>query len=405
MDDRQLYQAILGLTAPWQVEKVELRKDVQEVDVHVRWPEKTAGLCPECGASSPIYDHLERRWRHLDTCQFKTLLVAQVPRTNCPSHGVKQMNVPWAVGPRAQFTALFESLVINWLKAASVSAVAKQLKLSWDEVFGIMRRAVDRGMARRKPDNLLFVGVDEKAYQKGHKYFTVMCDLDRVRVLDVSLERKRESLNELFGKLTLEQKSSIKAVAMDMWDPFVKATQEQVPQALIVFDKFHVSKHLNEAVDRVRKVEAKELSQTGDERLKRTKYQWLKNPVNFTREKWAEFKALRDSNLKVARAWSLKETAMTVWNYLYEGVARKRFEQWYSWAIRSRLEPMKEKARMLKRHLENILNYITYPITNAASEGLNSKIQWVKYTARGYANTANFRTAILFHCGALDLTA
>ena len=141
----------------------------------------------------------------------------------------------------------------------------------------------------------------------------------------------------------------------------------------------------------------------GDERLQRSKYQWLRNPANFTREKWNAFRALRMSNLKVSRAWALKETAMTLWNYLYEGVARKRFSEWYGWAIRSRLEPMKEKARMLKRHLENVLNYITYPITNAVSEGLNSKIQWVKYTARGYANKANFRNAILFHCGGLDL--
>ncbi len=115
MDDRQLYQAILGLSAPWQVEKVELRKASEEVDVHVCWPEKTAGRCPECNAACPIHDRLERRWRHLDTCQFKTILIAQVPRTNCPAHGVKQMNVPWA-GPRSQFTTLFEGLAIHWVK-------------------------------------------------------------------------------------------------------------------------------------------------------------------------------------------------------------------------------------------------------------------------------------------------
>lgn len=402
MDDRDLYQAILGLSAPWKVERVDLRKDAREVDVYVQWPPRQAGSCPECGAACAVYDHLERRWRHLDTCQFKTILIAQVPRVNCPAHGVKQMNVPWA-GPRSQFTALFEGLVVAWLKEASILAVAAQFGLSWEEAHGIQRRAVDRGLARRKAAPVKYLGVDEKSFLRGHKYVSVLCDIEGRRVLEVTDGRTNESAEALLTCLTAEQKSAVEGVAMDMWEPYAQAARKHLPQAAIVFDKFHVAKHLNEGVDKVRRQENRELASVGDRRLKGTKYQWLRNPETFSAEKWAEFATLRNSNLKVARAWALKETAMTIFDFRQIGQARKQFDSWYTWAIRSRLEPMKEKARMLKRHASNVLTYVTHRITNAVAEGLNSKIQWLKYTARGYRNRENFRTAILFHCGGLDL--
>lgn len=402
MDDRQLYQAILGLTAPWGVEKVELRKAQQQVDVYVRWPDGQAGVCPECGASVPLYDHLERRWRHLDTCQYQTILIARVPRANCPTHGVKQMKVPWAE-KRSQFTALFEGVVIMWLKETSIQAVAAQFKLSWEEIYGIQQRAVQRGLARRKAEPIRYLGVDEKAFTKGHKYMTIVCDIERRCVLDVTADRKCESLEPILKRLTPVQKQSLEAVAMDMWEPYRQAVEQHLPGTPIVFDKFHIAAHLTEGVDKVRKQENKELVAVGDERLKGTKYQWLRNPANFTEDKWAEFKTLRQSNLKVARAWALKETIMSLWDYSYIGAARNHFERWYNWAVRSRLKPMQEKAQMLKRHLPNVLTYLTHRITNAVAEALNSKIQWIKYTARGYRNQENFRTAILFHCGGLDL--
>lgn len=163
------------------------------------------------------------------------------------------------------------------------------------------------------------------------------------------------------------------------------------------------ARHLNEAVDTVRKQEARELSVQGDERLKGTKYRWLRNPVNFSVEGWKLFKQLRESNLKVARAWAIKETALKLWDYKYLGAARRFFKEWYGWATHSRLAPVIKKARMIKTHLDNILTYLVHPITNAVSEGINAKIQWIKYTARGFGNREHFKNAILFHCGKLDL--
>lgn len=405
MQDRQLYQQILGITAPWFVERVELRLEEDEVHVHLAHERQAVWSCPECGEACPLYDHgPERTWRHLDTCQYRTLLHAAVPRTECPEHGVRTVPVAWAE-PGGHFTALFERLAIDWLEAASQSAVAARLGLSWDEVHGIMERAVRRGLKRRKTEAIPYLGVDEKAFRKRHRYATIVTDLERSRVLYVAEDRKQSSLDGFWQTLSDAQREAIRGVAMDMWDPYENSVRAHVPEpeAKIVYDKFHVAKHLGEAVDRVRRQENKQLRAAGDDRLVGTKYDWLRNPDGFDDDQWREFAALRNSNMKTARAWALKEQAMILWDYRYEKPARKHFGWWYRWATHSRLKPMLETARMLKRRVDNILTYLKHGITNAASESLNSKIQWVKYTARGFRNFENFKTAIYFHCGDLDL--
>jgi len=192
---------------------------------------------------------------------------------------------------------------------------------------------------------------------------------------------------------------------MDMWDPYMASTRAHLKDAdsKIVFDKFHIAKHLSEAVDRVRRQESKQLRSEGDDRLVGTKYDWLRHPASFAADAWQKFKALRESTLKTARAWALKETAMMLFTYRYTASARSFFKRWYGWASRCRLKPMIEVAGTLKRRIENILTFIKHQVTNAASESLNAKIQWVKYTARGFRNQKNFINAIYFHCGGLDL--
>jgi transposase len=164
-----------------------------------------------------------------------------------------------------------------------------------------------------------------------------------------------------------------------------------------------VSAHLNEAVDQVRRAEHKELMAAGDETLKGSRQLWLYNPMNFNPEQAASFAALRDSGLKVSRAWAAKELFTKLWTYRYEGAARRFFKDWFGWVSRSRLKPLIKVARMLKSHLENILTYLRHPITNAVTEGLNSKVQMIKSNARGFRSFENYRTRILFYCGKLDL--
>lgn len=172
MHDRKLYEKILGIEAPWSVKNVELDREQKEVRVTIAVKKRKKLPCPECGKQSSKSDTRERRWRHLDTCQYQTLLVAPVPRVDCPEHGVHQVKVPWAE-PGSQFTALFEALAIDWLTEAGISAVADLLQLSWDGADGIMQRAVARGLKRRELTVPTRIGVDEKAFRRGHDYVTI----------------------------------------------------------------------------------------------------------------------------------------------------------------------------------------------------------------------------------------
>jgi len=405
MDDRELYQQILGVNEPWRVARVELARAAGEVRVYLEHDEETRWPCPECGAACALYDHQpERRWRHLDTCQLRTVLHAAPPRSNCPEHGPRAVRLPWAEAS-SRFTALFEALAICWLREASQSGVARLLSLSWDEVHGILKRAVARGLERRQAEPVPHLGVDEKSFRKRHRYLTLVNDLDRGRVLYVAEGRRQASLDGFWEMLSEQQLASIEAVAMDMWDPYVASTRAHLGDAdhKIVYDKFHIAQHLAKAVDQVRRAENKQLRAAGDERLKGTKYQWLRHPASFTREAWREFQALREADLKTARAWALKESLMRLFDYRYEGAARRFFEMWSQWASRCRLEPMVRVARMLRGRLDSVLTYLKHGVTNAVSEGLNSRIQWVKATARGFRNQQNFITAIYFHCAGLDL--
>jgi len=403
MRDKELYRKILGIDEPWQVKDVELDPAKGEVRVLL---EHGAGRlqCPECGALCPGYDTRPRRWRHLDTCQFRTILVVRVPRVECPAHGVRQVSVPWAEEGSA-FTALFEALVIDWLQEASHSAVARQLGLGWDAVAGIMSRAVRRGLARRESRLPPRLGVDEVSFRKGQDYVTVVHDAERRIVVHVAEGRTRECLDTFYKSFPEAERTAVESVTMDMWDAYIVSTEQLIPGAerKIAFDKFHVAQHLSKAVDQVRRQENRALLAQGDERLKGTKFLWLRHPDHFHDDRWTLFEPLRTSTLRTARAWAIKTLAMELWHYRRRGWAKKAWLRWYSWAIRSRLEPIKKVARMIKRHLEGIVTAVVRGITNARAEGLNAKIQWIKATARGFRNPENYRNAIYFHLGGLDL--
>jgi transposase len=361
-------------------------------------------VCPRCGKPSAGYDKRLQRWRHLDTMQYHTILEAEVPRVNCQEHGVLTIDVPWAESGSG-FTALFEALVIDWLQEASLKAVAEQLALSWGAVDRIMQRAVQRGLARREDLRPVNLSVDETSFQKHHEYVTVVTDQDQRRVLYVADDRSTGSLDGFYQSLQDEQRKSIRSVAMDMWPAFIGATQLAVPDALskIAFDKFHVAKYLGDAVDKVRRQEHRSLKADGDERLKGTKYAWLRNPANMTTAQKHRLDELRKSTLKTARAWALKQEAMSLWDYTSRGWAARAWQNWLSWAQRCRLKPMQDVARTIKRHLWGILNAIVLKSHNGHSESMNSRIQRIKRQACGFRNRERFRNAIYFHCGGLSL--
>ena len=402
-----MYRRVLGIEAPWSVVDVEVDEAGEEVRVRVAHTGRGALLCPKCDAKCSGYDHRQREWRHLDTCQFKTVLVADIPRVDCAEHGAISIFVPWAE-PGARFTALFEMLVIAWLRDASMSAVARRMRITWDHVDGIMARAVRRGLGRRESTQATRLGVDETSFKKRYKYVTVVADLDAPEptVIYVGEGHSKETLTAFYKSLSTEAKQQIEAVSMDMWPAYIGATRDAIPDAdeKICFDKFHVAKHLGDAVDKVRRAEHTALMKGGDERLKGSKYLWLQNPDNMSEERWEErFSVLRASALKTARAWAVKEEAMTLWTYVARGWASKAWKKLIGWMMRTRLEPVKRVGRMVKNHLWGIINAIVLKVTNARMESINARIQRVKKMACGFRNMDRFKTAIYFHLGGLDL--
>ncbi|MGH8827912.1 MAG: ISL3 family transposase [Jiangellaceae bacterium] len=405
MRDTELYRHLLGLVAPWEVERVELSVEDGRVDVWVLHPDRTRFACPDCERELSVYDHSEERaWRHLDSCAFLTYLHASPPRVSCPEHGVRQARLPWAE-PNSRFTILFERLAIDVLGACDVAAAAGLLRISWDQAWHLMDRAVARGLAAKPLTAPTHVGVDEKAAGRGQDYITLVSDLDAGVVDYIADERRQTSLDGYYGRFSPEQLAGIEAVAMDMWEPFATSTREYLSDAdaKIVFDRYHLMGYLTKATDTVRKQENRALVAAGDTSLAGSKYLWLYSAENLPAKHTDRFTALRSGDLKTARAWAIKESLRHFWSYRRRGWAAKHFKRWYFWATHSRLKPIIDAAKTLKRHQAGLLSYFAHPITNAGAEGLNSRVQAIRVSARGYRNREHFKTAIYFHLGGLQL--
>jgi transposase len=407
MTDSELYRQILGLTPPWRVAHIALDTDTQEVRVFVEHDPAAGSLCcPECGQTCPGYDLREERvWRHLDTCQFQTWLICCVPRVECPEHGVKTVRVPWSE-PGSHFTRTFECFAIALLQATKVQAkAAGLLRLSPSQVHDLMHRAVLRGLSRRDDQAVVeHVTLDEKSVQQGHHYVTVLGDAAGKRVLDVVEGRTTEATQTLLlGSLSGAQREKVQSVAMDMWQPFAQAAQAVLPGADIVHDRFHIASYLGQAVDETRKAEHRKLSKQGDSPLAKSKYIWLKNPQNLTAKQKALFAALSRQDLETAKVWSFKEAFREFFSAGSVQEGATFFANWYKAAIELGNRPLSKVAQRLQEHLPGLLAYLRHHTSNAFAEGLNSQIQQIKVSARGFRKPSNFRIAILFFLGKLDL--
>ena len=405
MKDVQLYEQILGLAAPWYVESVKLKPEAREIEVRVSYRETLWG-CPTCGQRMQIHDYEERRWRHLDSCQFKTILVSRVPVVRCPEHGSQTVAVPWAE-KYCRFSRLFERLAIDVLLECSISGACAILAISWEEADGIKQRAVKRGLARKQPAVMPRLCVDEKGVGNGQDYLTIVAQVqaERTTVQYVGDGREQGSLDAFWQSLLPAQLAGAEAVGMDMWEPFVQSTLAHVPGAAskIVHDPFHLVKAMNEAVNEVRKSEHRRLQAQGDDTLKNTRQLWLYGLENVPAKRAQSFEEIWTINLETSRAWMLKELFRSFWLCDTLKQAGTYFAKWYSWAIRSRLDPVKKVARTCKSHLEHILTFFVHRLTNGPIEGLNNGIQGLIKKAFGYRNRERFKTDIFFHFGGLDL--
>ncbi len=360
----------------------------------------------ECNAPMACYDHTaERRWRHLDTMQFKTVLHAKTPRVKCSEHGVKQVQLPWAE-KNSRFTLSFERFAIDVLLATqTVKGAQSILKTSCDETWHVLCKAVARGQQRKTEKSMPRIGIDEKAFRKGQDYITLIYDLDNSTVEAISDGNDTDSADACYEQLSDAQKQSVKAVAMDMSAAYVKSTKANIPLAetKIVHDRFHIMKLATEAVDKVRRREHRQLKAQGDDRLTGTRYLWLSGQENLTDRQKQRFDEVYQRELLTGKAWAYKEMLRDLWMHDTETAATGYFKDWYRRVIHTKLAPMKKVARTIQERLANVVSYCTHGITNAVAEGINSKIMAIKRRVGGYRNPSNFKTAIYFYCGGLKL--
>ena len=338
--------------------------------------------------------------------QYKTMLEASVPRVKCTEHGVLTEQVPWSE-PGGRLTRAFELLAIAWLQEAPIQAVARLLRLDWSTVDKIMHRAVERGMARRKPEAMSELCVDETAFQKRHEYVTVVSNRDNGAVLYVADGRSEEALSEFFGGLSKEQLDKIDTVTMDMWTPYINATSKHVPRGdeSICFDRYHVASSITKAVNSVRRAEHREqLKADGASVLTGTRHTWMKNHENLSRAQKSVFAKVRTAAAKTASAWYIKELARNLWSYVSFTWAEKGWHAWIDEARATGLAPIIKVADMVERNLWGILNAVVTGTSNAMAESINSKIKMLKVRSRGFRSRVRFRTLIMFHCGKLDMS-
>ena len=403
MQDKELYERLLGLKAPWMVGDVDLRMMESKVTVKLGHDPLAKFPCPTCGIECPVYDHRHRQWRHLDTCGFVTMIEAEVPRVKCKEHGVRQTLVSWAESGSG-FTALFEALAISWLKVAPVNAVSERMKISWDEAWGIMERAVNRGLKRRVDLPVKDLAIDETSFQKHHEYVTVLVNRETGVVIEILDDRKKATLKTWLKK-NKKQLQEVRSVSMDMWGPFINAVKDVIPdgEKKICFDRFHVASYFGKALDKVRASEHRMLIKNGASSLTKTKHDWLRTKSKGGYKDKRAFLRLTRLNLKTSRAWRIKETANGLWSYKYRGVAEKNWIALLGWMARSRLDPVVKVGKMVRKFLWGILNAIMLKATNAIAESINATIQKIKSRACGFRNRARFRTAIMFHKGGLSM--
>jgi transposase len=405
MEEKTFFTQVLGITRPWFIKEVALKTAEKRVDIYIDHSSGFAFPCPKCQRLCSVYDHMkEREFQHLNVCQMATFIHVRLPRVECPEHGVLQV-VSGLGDDNSGMTYEFESFVLDLEQECSIESVCRLLDMNWHPCWGVMERAVERGKERKAHRIPERIGVDEKSFAKGHRYETLVYNMDTATVDYVGDKRDQNSLEEYYKQFTVEERDKVTAVAMDMWDPYIAATKAYIPDAdkKIVFDRYHVMRLVVDAVDKVRKQEHRALMEKGNAVLKGTKYLWLWNEENIPPYRWTEFEHLRSLDLKVCRARAIKDNLRNLWNYHKEGWMKKYFSRWYFWATHSRLPPIVKAAKSLKSHIDNIVTYARHRITNALAESLNGKIEKVKRLACGYRNRDHYRTAIYFHCGGLDL--
>lgn len=406
MDTTTLFTAALGLEEPWYVTLTEFKDAAdgsKELHIYIDFERGAHFECPidGCLQSGTAYDTVEHTWRHLNFFQYKTYIHTWQPRFHCPDHKTHLIPVPWA-REGSGFTLLFEAMCLEMAKTQPMAQVARQVGEYDTRLWRFVKYYVAEARKLEEYSEVCAIGMDETS-KKGHNYITVMVDLEKRKVIYVTEGKDHTTIDRFVSDFKGHggATDNVNVITCDMSLGFRKGILENFPAAATVIDKFHVIKHANEAVDDVRKEEVKI-----NPLLKHTKYIWLKNEENLTDAQCAKKETLSKKRLKTSRAYQMRVTLQDI----YESCKTKEeaeplLKKLVSWMRRSRLEPMKSFADLLKNHWDEILNYFDNRYTNAILEGMNSIIQNIKCRARGFRNDEYFKTMIYLVCGKLDMDA
>lgn len=403
MNLESFYQRVINPPSPWTVSKVEISDDSTRVDVWLIHQEHYRFSCHACHTPSPTYDHApERTWQHLDTCECKTYLHARIPRVQCPKHGIVNSDFPLA-DSQISITYKMESKCIKTIQASNLTDASGLTRVSWDMLESIRDRAVKRGLERRGDTTPVIMGLDEKQVFSRHRYFTIITDIGNGSVFDVVDKRRVDDISPWFEKRK-ESLQNVQIAAMDMSAGYERIASNFMPNAELCFDHFHVMQVVQKAVDSTRKQEQATMSDEDKKSMFGARHDFLYGRENLPDKNKARFEKVRQIAKKTARAWAIKENLRDMWTTCPDKEETpKYFKHWYWWATHSQIPDMAKAAHTLKNHFCGIVAAIEHGVSNALTEGLNSKIEAVKRSACGFKNKESLRNAILFHCGKLNL--
>jgi transposase len=346
-----------------------------------------------------VHDIKRKTWQHLDFFQHQAFLHSRTPRITCPDCGVKQIAVPWARAGSG-FTLLFEALAMTLMTAMPVAAAARLVGEHDTRMWRVLHHWVEQARERADYADVKRVAIDETAARRGHDYVSLFVDIDQRRVLFVTEGRGADTVEAFADDLEAHNgdASRVKQVCIDMSAAFIKGVTDNLTEAEITFDKFHAVKLINDAVDKVRRAESK-----GRPELKRSRYLWLRNEPSLSAESREQLTSLTRLHLKTARAYRIRLAFQEIYQQPSSDWGALFLDRWYSWAIRSRLEPIKDAARTVMRHRDGILAWFDSRIANGLIEGINSLVQAAKAKARGYRSTRNLKAITYLIAGKLDL--
>jgi len=400
MRDTDLLQAALGLGTPWAVSGSRFDALARRLDIDITFAKGARFACPCCEATGcPVHDTEQKSWRHLSFFQHEAYLNARVPRIRCEVCGVKRVNVPWA-REGSGFTLLFEAMLMPLLRSTPVAEVARHVGEHDTRLWRVLHHYVDEARARDDHSTVSRAAFDETSARRGHDYVSLFVDLDGPRALFVANGKDAATVGAFADDLKAHggDPARIEEVCMDMSAAFIAGAAAHLPQAEITFDRFHIVKIINEGVDEVRREEQKSRPE-----LKQSRYVWLKNETNLSSGQRELRDSLARSNLKTARAYQIRLTFQEFYQQPTRKDAEVFLKKWYFWATHSRLPPMIDAARTVKRHWNGILRWHDSKIANGILEGINSLGQAAKAKARGYRTSHNLKAMIYLIAGKLEL--